>query len=170
MNLEEQMDSILLRMENGELFALSQDTPDLFRQAIKKLLAFDLISKRGNTFDLTSNGHEAIELGGFNAWRIENKNKDIIKSLTINGDISDSQVGLSSRFGNLESSHNSTILEPTINAAQPKKEDQKTQESSILNKIYKWTDHKLISGIILLILGFFISRFFIWLGLLPCPK
>lgn len=89
--------------------------------------------------------------------------------LTINAPVTGSQLGLSSDFGDLDFKNASITPDPTINAPQPKKDDQKIQELSIWNKIYKWTDHKLISGIILLILGFYISRIFIWLGWLPCP-
>ena len=148
---------------------------------LDKMLEYDLVKLANHGFDrvvLRPNGIKAYKSGGWKKYlndvdqlkaekeRLARQPKINVGGNAIIGDNnSNNHLGL----GDLESSHNSTILEPTINAAQPKKEDQKTQESSILNKIYKWTDHKLISGIILLILGFFISRFFIWLGLLSCP-
>lgn len=90
-----------------------------------------------------------------------------LSTLNITGNVVNSQVGQGSDFGNLESSHNSIALEPAIANAQPIETSKMNSNSplkNIIDKIYKWTDHKLISGIILLIIGFFLSRIIAWLG------
>lgn len=148
---------------------------------LDKMLHYDVAKKADHGFDrviLRPNGIKAYMSGGWKKYLIEIEKRKVEKekqlkrpNISIGGNaiIGDNNANNHLGLGNLESSHNSTNLEPTMYAPQPKKADQKTDESNIFNKIYKWTDHKLISGIILLILGFFISRFFIWLGILPCP-
>jgi len=65
------------------------------------------------------------------------------------------------------SSNNSIILDPT-NAKEQTTATSSIKSNSpfknIIQKFYKWTDHKLISGIILLIFGFCFSRLLTWLG------
>jgi hypothetical protein len=73
-------------------------------------------------------------------------------SMTFNGDVIDSIANQGYNLGNLESSHNSIILDRNKNVAVPKNEAQKA-ELNIWQKIYKWTDHKTISIIIGAILG-----------------
>lgn len=135
-----------------------------------KMLKYDLVNNPNHTENkviLKTNGVIAYKEGGWKKYliRIENEKNEKIKLLNTpsikvagNAIIGDNNVNNHLGLVNLESSHSLTNLEPTINAPQPKKDDQKTHKSNIFNKIYKWTDHKLISGIILLILGFFLSR------------
>jgi len=78
--------------------------------------------------------------------------------------LGDNPQGINQDFegGNQWSNNNSTIREPAIVKEQPIETSDKSLKSkiSIWNKIYKWTDHKLISIIIFSILGFLIARLF----------
>jgi hypothetical protein len=80
--------------------------------------------------------------------------------ININAPVLGSQIGQDSDFGNLEFNHNSINLEPNKQQVHPSDDAATTsQKESIFKKIYKWTDHKLIS---MLIYGlFFIIAIFI---------
>ena len=166
MTLEEQMDELLSRIESGELFAISQGTPQLLKSAIKKSISFNLIIPRGNTYDLTESGYKCIESGGFIKWKEVNESNDKFKSsiINVNAPITSSQLGHGSSFGDVES--NSTLNE--IPAPATLNDDINIKKLTIWNKIYKWTDHKLVSMIVFGILGFIVSYIFQRIGLLPC--
>jgi hypothetical protein len=71
-----------------------------------------------------------------------------------------------SDLGNSRFNNNSTSREPTDIKPEPI-QDAITilrNKESIWSKIYKWTDHKTVSGILLIILGFLFSRLITWLG------
>jgi len=80
--------------------------------------------------------------------------------------LGDNPQGMNQGFGseNHLSSNNSTILDPANAKAQPIDTFNINSKLSIWKKIYKWTDHKLISMIVFAIIGFLISRLFTWLG------
>ncbi|SOD80971.1 hypothetical protein [Spirosoma fluviale] len=69
MTLSEQIDEILLYVSQGNYIGISNDTPDLYRRAVSKMKAIGLIVPRGNTYDLTDKGYEAIESGSFEKWK-----------------------------------------------------------------------------------------------------
>ena len=78
----------------------------------------------------------------------------------------DNPQGINQGLGseNHLSSNNSMILDPASAKAQPIDTFNINSKLSIWQKIYKFTDHKLISMIVFAILGFLISRLFSWLG------
>jgi len=80
--------------------------------------------------------------------------------------LGDNPQGINQSLGseNQLSSNNSTILDPVSAKAQPIDTFNINSKLSIWQKIYKWTDHKLISMIVFAIIGFLISRLFTWLG------
>jgi hypothetical protein len=98
----------------------------------------------------------------------ENRNKVSINSLNVDGDIIGSQLG-QGLGGNMLSKSNSTILDPARHRLQPN-DDAKTivKKETIWNKIYKWTDHKLISIIIFSILTFLMTLLLNYLNIIPC--
>ena len=146
----EKIDEILTLMSNGRLIGLSKDTEPIERSAVNKMIAYQLIIPRGNTFDLTRDGYKAIELGGIEnllTFQEKQKQQPLTQNMTINGSVMGSQIGQSSDFGYLESSHSSINLEPAIAKQQPIDTSNINNNLSIWDKIYKWTDHKLFSMI-----------------------
>ncbi len=133
---------------------------DKSQEIIKQQIIYHKIAKYADSKEvaifLTIDGVKAIESGDAVAYMEKlkkDKNKPTIsKDINIHAPITNSQIGHNSDFGNLESSHNSIILDTSKNVAVPKNEPKKT-ELSIWEKIYKWTDHKTISIIIGAILG-----------------
>ena len=96
------------------------------------------------------------------------KNKSFIdKSINIHGDMIGSQAGHESDFGKLESKNSLNDI-----AAQETKQNtennKKSENETIGQKIYRWTDHKLISILIGGILGFIATKILYWLGWLIC--
>lgn len=123
---------------------------------------------------LTAKGADVFDNGGWKAYLDKHeqqlkldqeKSNKPTSQIVINGPVTGSQIGHESDFGNLESSHNSIALETPIHKAQPK-DDAITisKKETIWNKIYKWTDHKLISMLIYGLIGFLLSRLITWLG------
>lgn len=163
----EQIDEILIAMSKGQLIGTSKDDSLLEISAIKKLVAFGLISPRSNTFDLTGKGYKAVELGGFQQFldfQEKQRQQSTSQHLTINAPVTASQLGLSSDFGYLELSHNSINLEPAIAKQQPIDTSNIKTNFSIWDKIYKWTDHKLFSMIAYGLLYALATAFAGWLG------
>jgi hypothetical protein len=78
----------------------------------------------------------------------------------------DNPQGINQGLGseNHLSSNNSMILDPASAKAQPIDTFNINSKLSIWQKIYKFTDHKLISMIVFAVLGFLISRLISWLG------
>ena len=97
----EKIDEILTLMSNGRLIGLSKDTEPLERSAVNKMIAYQLIIPRGNTFDLTSDGYEAIKLGGIEnllTFQEKQRQQPLTQNMTINGSVTGSQIGQSSDF------------------------------------------------------------------------
>jgi hypothetical protein len=125
---------------------------------------------------LRPNGVIAYKKGGWKKYLIELENEHLNKlkennrpNISVGGNaiIGDNNTNNHLESGNLESSHNSTKREPNIAAQQPKNEAKNTSEAhkqTIWNKIYKWTDHKTISVIIITIFIFFADKIWKWLN------
>jgi hypothetical protein len=96
------------------------------------------------------------------------RNKPLIdKSININGNMIGSQAGHGSVFGNFESKNSFNEIATQEDNANTKNNKISEQET-IGQKIYKWTDHKLISILIGGILGFIATKILYWLGWLNC--
>lgn len=169
MTLDEKLSKLYLELKNGDSRGIKVDDDDLYHLAINK--GFAIKSKMlsyGNT-------HKAMltELGKqFETYeQFLNRHKPLsqpniqiekmIGSPFVQGDF----------LGNFESNHNSKDLVNVEEIVKPIEEPNTTQKKlSIFQKIYKWTDHKLISNIIIGILGFLASLLANYLGWIPCMR
>ena len=75
MTKSELIDYILNRTRKQDWVVIHSSVPDDERTAIHKAVDINLLVRRGNTFDLTEKGHEAIDAGGYDKWTAETKRK-----------------------------------------------------------------------------------------------
>ncbi len=141
MTLEEQMNDILFEIEKGKLYAISSGTPKTLKLAIKKLVSLGLIEPRKNTYDLTKSGYEAIALGSVNKWCTKDQEpKNISNVINVLGDANGSQLGVSSSFQDLEFQN--------IENKYPNNPATTNQKESTISKLFKFTNHQVIGGLI----------------------
>jgi hypothetical protein len=146
------------------------DNTEMIDKVVEKLLKYDLAQTDLNIHGVVKirpKGREVYRNGGFTKFleaqqQIENQEKTNKPSsqIIIHGHVTGSQIGHESDFGNLESSHNSISREPIIITPEPSQDAKNIfkNKESIWSKIYKWTDHKLISMLIYGLIGFLLPR------------
>lgn len=76
MTVAEQIDELLRGSEDGDLIVLHSGQSELYFKAVDMAVAYNLIVKRGNTYDLTRQGYEVLESSGFEQWKRENKKRE----------------------------------------------------------------------------------------------
>jgi hypothetical protein len=145
-------DILLIKIQHYKLMELlDKDSGSLMR-----------FTEDGLKVATSDNPVEAI-----NKLRADRNRTLIDQSIKITGDMTNSQLGHGSVFGNLESKK--SLIEIAAQEANANTKNNKTSEQeTIWQKIYKWTDHKLISILIGGILGFIATKILYWLGWLNC--
>ncbi|WP_420150347.1 hypothetical protein [Spirosoma sp.] len=137
MTQSEQIDEILDDLNNGELIALHNDVTDLFRNAVKKSIAFDLITPYSNTYRLTQKGYQCIEAGGFDNWRelVSKQEHDKKGSIRVSGNaiIGDNNTGVTQGRDFLNSESPTIKNNPQQN--QPVANATKKSDHTIWDKI-----------------------------------
>lgn len=75
MTESEHIDLLLADRQNGDFFAMAQLNPEQ-KSAAYKMIALDLISSRGNVYDIGEKGCEVIKAGGFDNWITEREKRE----------------------------------------------------------------------------------------------
>lgn len=82
--MSEEIDEVLKILSKEDFISMSKADSVNRKHAINKLNAFKLIEHHSQiSWRLTSEGHKAAELGGFNAWQKKNERKKRIKSIAL---------------------------------------------------------------------------------------
>ena len=169
------LDRILFEAKNGQGKRqdphISQDYERAYLRLRNELL---IKAETKESYILLPEGERAIELGGYENWLAyaeQKKTSNTTNTLNFHAPIMGSVVNQDSSFGDLSGAP--TILttnNPAASTAEnvPKNADQKTSSLNIWQKVYKWTDHKLISIIIgglLAVAGTYLLKWFLrWLN------
>jgi hypothetical protein len=87
-DLEQEINSVLTECQENGWVTWHRDTPEIRNKAIRHGKTLRFIQPKGrHSFELTSEGLKAIELGGVNEYRNDLESKDskddLIKTLTI---------------------------------------------------------------------------------------
>lgn len=120
-------------------------------------------------YSISLDGVEYLASLGIIEDKYKNTNATIGHSINNYGNMvlgdNPNNVTLGLDFSTQLSNSSSMAVEPDNSNVQPFDTFTSNSKSSIWTKIYKWTDHKLISMIVFAILGFIISQLLSWLGL-----
>lgn len=69
MSESEWIDKFLWDIRKGNYIFLGEESPDVQHVALEKALAYGLLVRDRNNFELTEKGHQLIEAGGFDKWK-----------------------------------------------------------------------------------------------------
>ena len=148
MTLSEQIDEFLIKIQNGRLVFLVEESPAIECQAIDKALEYELIKKEGDFYRLRQQGNKAIKAGGFDKWEQENERRENERSNITSINVSGHAIIGNNNSGNTQGSSFRDLNNLSPTTKNTSQENQSVHSSKTKTDHSIWDKIKYISVVV----------------------